>query len=207
VKPQTILTAALVVALGLFGVSQFRACKLDKKYRDLKAAYETDRKIAEADHALSVAHIAELNNAIASADKVIGQKNADIKAKSDKITLLQRRLDDVVGQEPPTTPEIESMPIVINLRAQIQNLSNMYSLATSIIDDKDEVIAQWSDKFYSMKKIAGEWKGMYDREHALRVNCEGLLGVCESRVPGPWKTIKKVALGVAAGFIAGSLLK
>ena len=48
--------------------------------------------------------------------------------------------------------------------------------------------------------------GNNDKEHTLRVNCEGLLKVCESRVSSPWKMVRTVAYGVAAGFVVGSLI-
>ena len=205
-KPQTILTAALVVALGLFGVSQFRACKLDKKYLDLKAAYETDRRIAEADHSLSLAHIAELNNAIGQADKTIGQKEAEIVVKNAEIVVLSNQLDELIANEP-VQPELESQPLVISLRKQVKTLTDLYSISTSIVTLQSEEIDVLKGKCNTLESIVTEWKQSYDKEHALRVNCEVLLKGCEARVPGPWKTVKKVALGVAAGFVAGSLLK
>ena len=87
-KPKTILTAIVVIALVVFGVSTFRSCKLDKKYRDLKAAYETDRNIAEADHALSIAHIEELNNAIGQANNEVVRLSEEVLSKRKWISEL-----------------------------------------------------------------------------------------------------------------------
>jgi hypothetical protein len=34
-----------------------------------------------------------------------------------------------------------------------------------------------------------------------------LLKLSEKRVSSPWRTVRNVAVGVAAGFVAGSLLR
>ena len=205
-KSKTILTAIVVIALVLFGVSTLRSCKLDKKYRGLKAAYETDRNIAEADHALSIAHIEELNNAIGQANNEVVRLSEEVLSKRKRISELSNQLDELVSNEPPTTPEIESMPIVISLRGQVRTLTEMYSLSQETVTLQSKQIGLIVGQYNAQVLISAEWKSMYDKEHALRVNCEGLLKVCESRVPSPWKTVRTVAYGVAAGFIVGSLI-
>jgi hypothetical protein len=203
---KTILTAIFAIALVAFGVSTLRSCKLGKKYRDLKAAYETDRKIAEADHALSLSRIEELNNAIGQANNAIGLKEAEIAVKNAEILVLSNQLDELIGSEPPTTPEIESMPIVVSLRGQVRTLTEMYSLSQETITLQSKQIWLIVGQYNAQVLISAEWKSMYDNEHALRVNCEGLLKVCENRVSSPWKTARTVAYGVSAGFVIGSLI-
>jgi septal ring factor EnvC (AmiA/AmiB activator) len=204
-KPKTILTAIVVVALVVFGVSTLRSCKLDKKYRDLKAAYETERKIAEADKALSVAHIEELNNAIGQANNAIGQLESEVSSKTRQLASMSNQLDELISNEP-VQPELESQPLVISLRKQVSKLTEMYSLSQETITLQTEEIAVLGGKFDAQVLISSEWQSMYDKEHALRVNCEGLLKVSERRVSSPWKTVRTVAYGVAAGFVAGALI-
>ena len=204
-KPKTILTAIVVIALVLFGVSTLRSCKLDKKYRDLKAAYETDKKIAEADKALSVAHIEELNNAIGQANNEVVRLSEEVLSKRKRISELSIQLDELISNEP-DQPELESQPLVISLRKQVSKLTEMYSLSQETVTLQSKQIGLIVGQYDAQVLISAEWKGMYDKEHALRVNCEGLLKVCESRVSSPWKTVKTVAYGVAAGFVVGALI-
>ena len=204
-KPKTILTAIVVIALVLFGVSTLRSCKLDKKYRDLKAAYETERKIAEADKALSVAHIEELNNAIGQMTNEVVRLSEEVLSKRKRISELSIQLDELISSEP-VQPELESQPLVISLRKQVSKLTEMYSIAEQTITLQTASAAILGGKFDAQVLISAEWKGMYDKERALRVNCEGLLKVCERRVSSPWKTARTVAYGVAAGFVAGALI-
>jgi ElaB/YqjD/DUF883 family membrane-anchored ribosome-binding protein len=207
VKTRSIILAALVVVLVVLGIAQLRSCKLDKKYRDLKAAYETERNIANAGHALSVAHIEELNNAIGQADKTIVKLNGVIREKSVLISELSIQLDGLIDNEPPTTPEIESMPIVVSLRKQVGKLTEMYSLSQEVITLQNESATVLRGKFDAQVTISETWKQEHDKEHALRLSCESLLKLSERRVSNPWKIVKSVAVGVAAGFVAGSLLK
>jgi hypothetical protein len=206
VKTKHIITAALVVALVLLAVSQFRACKLDKKYRDMKAAYETERRIAEADHALSMGRIDELTNAIGQMDEAIVQKDIEITQKAEQIKVLSRDLAYLIANEPPTTPDIESMPIVINLRGQLSKLTEMYSLCEQAVTLQSEEIDVLKGKCIALGAIGEEWRVQYDKEHALRLSAEGLFKLGEHRV-GLNKTIAKVAVGVAAIVVVGSLLK
>ena len=204
-KPKTILTAIVVIALVLFGVSTLRSCKLDKKYRGLKAAYETDRKIAEADKALSVAHIEELNNSIGQMTNEVVRLSGEITQKTEQNKVLSRDLADLIANEP-DQPELESQPLVISLRKQVSKLTEMYSLSQETVTLQSKQIGLIVGQYDAQVLISAEWKSMYDKERALRVNCESLLKLSESRVFSPWKTVRTVAYGVAAGFVVGALI-
>jgi hypothetical protein len=203
-KLQPAVIAALVVA-SLFLLS--RSCGLTEKYRMAKDDYNELKKIAEADHALSVAHIEELNNAIGQADKTIVKLNGVIREKSVLISELSIQLDGLIDNEPPTTPEIESMPIVVSLRKQVGKLTEMYSLSQQTITLQNESATVLRGKFDAQVTISETWKREYDKEHTLRLSCESLLKLSERRVSSPWTMVKNVAVGVAAGFVVGSLLK
>jgi len=205
-KPRNIIMAALVVVLVVLGIAQLRSCKLDKKYRDLKAAYETDRKIADADHALSMGRIDELTNKVSEADNAIGQLRSEVSSKTLQLAQLSNQLDELVANEP-VQPELETQPLVISLRKQVKTLTDLYSISTSIVTLQSEEIAVLKGKCNTLESIVTEWKQSYDREHALRVNCESLLKLSEKRVSNPWKTVKAVAIGVAAGIVVKSLIK
>ena len=205
-KPRNIIMAALVVVLVVLGIAQLRSCKLDKKYRDLKAAYETDRKIADADHALSMGRIDELTNKVSEADNAIGQLRSEVSSKTLQLAQLSNQLDELVANEP-VQPELETQPLVISLRKQVKTVTDLYSISTSIATLQSEEIAVLKGKCNTLESIVTEWKQSYDKEHALRINLEGLLKLSEKRVSNPWKTVKAVAIGVAAGIVVKSLIK
>lgn len=201
-----------IVIVGLCLAALFllsRSFGLSDKYKLARDDYNELKKITEADKELSLALVAELTNAIGQADKTIVKLNGDIKVKNDRITLLSGQLADIVGQEPPTTPEIEAMPIVVSLRAQVKTLTDLYGISIDIITEKDKVIDLWSKKFDAEVTIAGEWKVQYEQEHRLRLLSEGLVTSLEHRVKaqGLLGKVKTVALGVAAGYVAYTIFK
>jgi len=200
---QPAVIAALVVA-SLFLLS--RSCGLSEKYKLARDDYRELALITAADKVMSDARIAELNKAIGQADKTIGQKEAEIVVKNAEIVVLSNQLDELIANEP-VQPELESQPLVISLRKQVKTLTDLYSISTSTITLQAEEISLLSGKFDAQVTISETWKREYDREHMLRVNCESLLKLSEKRVSNPWKTVRNVAVGVAAGFVVGSLLK
>ena len=202
-KLQPAVIAALVVA-SLFLLS--RSCGLSDKYKLARDDYRELALITAADKVMSDARIAELNKAIGQADKTIGQKEAEIVVKNAEIVVLSNQLDELIANEP-VQPELESQPLVISLRKQVKTLTDLYSISTSIVTLQSEEIAVLKGKCNTLESIVTEWKQSYDREHALRVNCESLLKLSEKRVSNPWKTVKAVAIGVAAGIVVKSLIK
>ncbi|MBV6343484.1 hypothetical protein, partial [Candidatus Magnetobacterium casense] len=109
----------------------------------------------------------------------------------------------------PSAPELESHPLVVNLRQQIDTLKGMFSLATATIADKDKEIALWEKKFAAQVEISEEWKANYNREHVLRLQAEGLFKMAEHKlnVSRSWGKVKSIATVAAAGVAAYALLK
>lgn len=205
-----LIAPILIVALVLFCLTLIdRACGLSDKLKLAKHDYTEREKITEADKQISDARIAELNNAIGQADKTIVNLEKVIAQKNKDITTLNGQLAEIVGQEPPTTPEIEAMPIVVSLRAQVSKLTEMYSLSQQTITLQSQEIDVLRGKCVSLESIGAEWKGQYEREHALRLTSEGLVTSLEKRVrlSGLWGTTKTVLIGAAVGYIGYTLLK
>jgi len=202
-KLQPAVIAALVVA-SLFLLS--RSCGLSDKYKLARDDYRELVLITAADKVMSDARIAELTNAIGQADKTIGLKEAEIVVKNAEIVVLSNQLDELIANEP-AQPELETQPLVISLRKQVKTLTDLYSISTSIATLQSEEISVLKGKCNTLESIGTEWKQSYDKEHALRVNCESLLKLSEKRVSNPWKTVRNVAVGVAAGIVVKSLIK
>jgi hypothetical protein len=165
--------------------------------------------ITDADKKMSDAHIAELTKAIGQADEVIGQKETEIAVNKAKITALSNRLDELVAGEPPTAPDIEAMPIVVNLRGRVAKLTEMFSLSQEVVTLQSEEIDALKGKCVDLVSIVNHLTVQYDKEHALRLSAEKLVVSLEKRVKsqGLLGKVKTVAIGVAAAYVAASLFK
>lgn len=203
------LTPAVIVALiaaSLFLLT--RNCGLTDKYKLARHDYEELKKITEADKQLSLAHIEQLNNAIAQANNVIVQKEAEITQKAEQIKVLSRDLADLIASEP-SQPELESQPLVINLRGQVSKLTELYSLSQQTVTLQTEEIDVLKGKCIALGAIGDEWRVQYEKEHALRLLSEGLVGSLEKRVKaqGLLGKVKSAVIVGAAGYVAYSILK
>ncbi|MCK9599094.1 MAG: hypothetical protein M0R06_08645 [Sphaerochaeta sp.] len=202
-KLKTIAIIALCVVASVF---IFKSCRSDAKLKKAKAEYAEAKAVAEAEQAISLGHIKDLTNEILVKDNAINGLKAEVKVKDEKIRTIQAELSELQGQEPPTTPEIEALPIVINLRGQVAKLTEMFTLSQEVIKSKDKEIELWAKKYDAQAAISGEWKAMYDKEHQLRLMSEGIVSGLESRVRGA-KFLNKVAVVAVAGAVAYGLLK
>jgi uncharacterized coiled-coil protein SlyX len=183
-----------------------RDCKISKQISelsDIEKKYEAYRAIATADHEIQLGIIAKANETIAIKDGEIDSLNTVIQAKETENAHLSNQLDDLQNTEP-SYPDMETHPLVINLRAQIKTLESMYSLARETISQKDLVIDAWTTKYNLQVQISESWKKQYTDENTLRIMSEGLTE--------GWKLAAKRAdrnnklykvLAIACGAIAG----
>jgi hypothetical protein len=187
--------------LALFAID--RSCVADRALEKAKADYAEQVRVLEADNAFKRDAILKAEEVITQQDAQIAVHVANIAAKDARITLLSGQLADIVGQEPPTTPEVESLPIVINLREQVARLSEMFSLALAKSDAQDRVIASWQTKYAAQVEISRSWQGQFENEHVLRLESERLFGMAEHRVKSTkfWRVTAYVAGAVALGAI------
>jgi chromosome segregation ATPase len=205
-KPKTLITAIVVIALVVSSLLALKSCQLDRKLRDMKLKYEAYRALAQAEYELSQEHIGELNAEIVARDKNISKLESSVAEKQALLHAVSAELAELQATEPPTTPDIEELPIVINLRGQVANLTRMFSLATDTINDKDMIIAEWKGKFAAQVTISEEWKNQYDNERALRVQSEEMFKTCERRLKLN-KIVSKTALVAVAGAVVYGLVK
>ena len=200
---------AWVVACGaaLFALAMLDgSCNAGRQLRDAKLRYEAYRAVAEADHAAMTEKVSHMTNEISRLGAAIAEKDAKVAQYVERVSTLTAELTALQDAEPPTTPEIEALPIVVNLRGQVAKLTAAFSLAQDTITLQGEEIALLVGQRELLEGVAAEWRGAYEREHALRVQAEGLFKLSERRV-GMNKVVTKVALGVAAAGVAYGLLK
>ena len=209
-KALTIVAIVLAVAAV---VSFVRSCQADAALKQAKADYEELRRIADADHAMSKDHIAELEASqeelkgmidsqatiIASKESTISSLKKSVVASNATTEALRNEVQPVLDQNPKVAQLVASLDAGILLR------DTLITEQTTVINSLKERIALGDQRFDNQVKISNEWKAMYEREQTLRVAAENLFKLSERRVSRN-KLVTKVALGVAAGAVIYSVV-
>jgi hypothetical protein len=194
--------ALAVAAVILFGyLLDHYYCGPNAKYLALKAEYDEARKVAAADHEIQQGIIAEAEKNIAALNESIVTANATITAKDGQITALRTALAGLQEAEPPTTPEIEAMPIVINLRAQVSHLTEMFNLSQGIVAEQVKVIGAWEKKYDAQVTISDAWKREYENERRLRLMADELNRSLEHQAKSGQLFAKLSTAGLAAAGV------
>lgn len=179
------------------------SCQKDAALAQAKVEYEALK--AETAHAQSEAdeRIAALAEAIADKESAIVQIERNLAQYVAKTTTLTAELTALQSAEP-AQPELESEPLVINLRAQVVKLSEMFSLATGTITAQSQEIDALKGKAALWQEVAAEWRGKYERETTLRLNAESLFRLSERRRKADriWKYAAPAA-ALAVGYLIG----
>jgi len=174
-----------------------KSCRGDVELREAKAQYEAAVAEREAAAAAHAADLARIEAVIAQQNEKIAQYVANIQTYHAEITTLRGQLADLQADEP-VQPELEDEPLVINLRAQVARLTEMFVLAQRTSSEKDGIIVSLNTIVAAKDEAIAAWRGQYEGEHALRVQCEALFKKSESARKAN-SIGKKVALVVAAG--------
>jgi hypothetical protein len=196
----------LCIVLTLFFL--LRSCAADAKLQEAKLRYEGYRAIAIADHEMSMRRVAALTTEIGSLTNEIELVETQLVQKTLQLEAVSSQLDDLQNAEP-VQPELESQPLVINLRAQVAKVTEMFHLSQEVVESQRGEIILWERKYEAQVSISEEWKGAYEREHSLRIRSEELFILCEHRVKmnGFWGTVRGAAVGAVAGLLVGGLIK
>lgn len=204
-KTRTIITAVIVIALVVCGFLFARSCGLNSRLAKAKADYEEYRRIVQTENELMSTRLDELNSSISDKDQIIGQLEHKVDQYVEKLRHTTQELEELQNAEP-VQPELESEPLVINLRAQLSKLTTMFSLSEQTVTLQAEEISALKEKAILLEQVSVEWKSAYEREHQLRLMSEDLFKASE-RSRKTNKTLTKIAYGVAAGSIVYGLLK
>jgi hypothetical protein len=192
---------------AIAGVMSYKACnQLPEKLRLAEAKYQAYRTLSQAQNAQSDAEILRLTQV----NQAVAAENIELKktVASDKTTISQQaaRIVELQANEPATTPEIEAMPIVINLRAQVKELTAGFTLAQQTIAKQDKVILNLELTVKNMEGIITEWQAKFNREESLRLASENLTAKYKKTLSrrGAIITVKNVVIGcLVIGTVSG----
>jgi len=205
-----------LIKYGLIGLGAiiilvllFRSCGLYDQNSILKGKYDELKRIADADHGMLIKEIGRLADDIALKDKEIIKLNesisliyTDLNNKDSKITDLVKQLKEaeLAGDLPAQ---------IVNLKEQVKTWADKFTLAESIIKEKDAIISNWAIKYEDAVKIGDKWKEDYEREHELRLLGEKRISKLESSLRWNkfWKTGTALLAVAAGGYVAYDLIR
>lgn len=204
-KNRLVYHAVMWAGLALWFVcGTFRQCNLTKRVNIAEEAYRQQVVATEVLQKKSDAIIAVLTaSSQAALERADGLavENSTLKAK---VAAQAGTIADLQAAEPPTTPELEALPLVISLRAQNRALLEGFTLAQQTIAQQDEEIKALRLVIVDQRLIIAEWEAKFNREQALRLSSERLSAtykreLTKFRLTGTVKTV--VIGGLAAGLV------
>jgi len=120
-----------------------------------------------------------LTTQIAQMTAIVGQKDQEIAEKVETIGHMTNaigRKDSDLTQLVQKLHQLEvsgDLPAqVANLKEQVKAWSEKFSLAQTVIAEKDAIIADWSAKYSAQVTIGDMWKQKYEGETRLRTLAE-----------------------------------
>lgn len=130
--------------------------------------------------------IAEKNEAIGHMTNTIGQKDSNLEALGQKLKQLE------------TSGDLSAQ--VANLKEQVKAWSEKFTLAQSVIAEKDAIIADWTAKLAAQVTISESWKQNYNSELHLRTLAEKGWKASENKLR--WT---RVLSNIKSGLICGAI--
>jgi predicted nucleic acid-binding Zn-ribbon protein len=146
------LVIAVLAALSVYLLDQYLKARAEGK------AYREKAEATEQALAATLGRVSALTSEIAQRDRRIEGLEEIIVQNVSTIRALQGQLEDAQAAEP-EQPELESEPLVVNLRFQIKTLTNMFTLAQSTITTQSQEIEELRGKCAALQAIGAEWKG------------------------------------------------
>ena len=197
----SILVAGLVLlALIIVG---FRSCDLYDKYSVLKGKYDALSEEYKAQRVKALADIEALRNNIAQKDEEIRNITSQIVEKEGEISSLHTQTGKL---EEAYVALTDNEAKIDNLTQQVDAWKEKFSLAESVIADKDAIIFSLNEKYESQVKISLNWETLYNNEVKLHALCSQRLKLADKKLRGLrfTGTIKNgLILGLAGVVIYG----
>ena len=175
----------VIIALAVLTVAVLvnRACTSDSKAEYWKGQYESLKELTDVEKDILLADIGHKNKVIEDAQKEIELLIITRVDQERRILLLSAQREDLVTEEP-EQPELESEPLVVNLRAQIERMSLIIREQELVIHGNDKVIFSLKEQYSAQLKITEDYQKLYENEKRLHSLAIKRLSVTENRVRG-----------------------
>ena len=174
-----ILAGILLIAIFMLT----KSCGVNEKAEYWKGQYDALKEITDVESDKLLSDINKLNGVIESAQKEIEMLIVTRVDQERRILLLSTQREDLVTAEP-EQPELESEPLVINLRAQIEKMSLIIYEQEQIIQGNDKIIFSLKEQYSAQLKITEDYQKLYENEKRLHSLTVKRLSVTENRVRG-----------------------
>ena len=120
-----------------------------------------------------------LTTQIAQMTAIVGQKDQEIAEKVETIGHMTNAIGRKDSDLTQLVQKLHKLEVSGDLSAQVANLkeqvkawSEKFSLAQSVIAEKDAIIADWAAKYDAQVTISESWKQKYEGETRLRTLAE-----------------------------------
>lgn len=196
-----LVVLALVLLTASFLV--IRSCTGDSTAQYWRGQYDSLKEVTDIEKDILLSDIDKLNDTIDLAQKEIEMLIVARVDQERQVMLLSAQREKLIIEEP-IQPELESEPLIINLREQIKKMSLVIYEQEKIIQTNDKIIFNLTTKYQAQLKISNNYKSLYDGEKELHSLALKRLSVTEKQVK--WLkfggTLKN---GVILGVVAYSI--
>jgi hypothetical protein len=211
------VTAIIIIALAVCCFFWAKSCRSDSQLRQMELKYETYRNLVVADNEMTKKWIDELESRQAELMGEIDSQNTVIASLDTTISTLKGKVKDANATteklRTEVQPVLDANPKVAEL---VASLDAGILLRDKVIVEQEELVKGLKvridlgdQRFNNQVEISDSWKKMYENEHSLRLQAEGLFKACvHSRAKSKlWGNVKAVAVGVVAGVAVKVLTK
>ena len=202
--------AWLILAFCVVGLLAliYQSCTVDATAEYYKGKYAAEMELRAAENDINLVEIERLNNIIIVKDKEITEKSNLLVARYETICTLVTE-NTRLKQIEPAYPELESHPLVLNLRAQISSLEMVVAEFTLRDSDHESRYFNLTEKYNAQVGISDSYRAMYENEKELHRLAIDRLKIADRRIASLRFTgnAKNVLVVVAGGAIAYLLLK
>ena len=189
--------AVIVLSLFLFIT---KSCNLYNSYSVLKGQYELLQAENNSLIEISQKEISKYQNKIAERDRKIEEITETVAIKTKKI----QELSEISTNLEQEIAGLNNKDIIINkLKENITIWKQKFTIAESIIADKDKIIFNLQEKYEAQLKISLNYKEMYEKSHQLLLLSNKQLKLADRKIRSArlFSSVKTIAIGAIAGYI------
>ena len=170
-----------IMLIGIFMLT--RACGGDSEGEYWKGQYDALKEKADITRDILLADISDQREYIEKLEETNILLIETRIRQERRISVLEFERQDLVTSEP-SQPELESEPLVVNLRAQIKKMSLIIYEQEQIIQGNDKIIFNLKKQYSAQLTISEDYQKLYENEQRLHSLAVKRLSVSENRIRG-----------------------